>query len=146
MSQWDARNNSFCRSGPANQNEVGSKPTPGRFDPENPVIQKLAKEYGLSPEEYLADPNAHSGQSNETSELDTSIEEWKKALEVASTASGYTVAELSEKLQIPESTLRRKLRNLVAAGKCTVGGGRRTSANGRSDSIVTVYQLKGKEK
>lgn len=80
------------------------------------------------------------------SELDTTIEEWKEALEVASYVEGHTVAELSTKLKIPESTLRRKLHFLITTGKCTKGVGRRTSTNGRSINVAVYQLVKGEEK
>jgi len=145
--------------------KIDQKPAPGRFDPEHPAVKSLAKEYGLTPEEYLADPTAHSKQienneldrkvyeydeARDTSDsienpdigqLDTSMDEWRAALKVAEHTPGYTITELSAKLKIAESTLRRKLRNLIANGRCNKGVGRRISDNGRSISVI-VYQLK----
>lgn len=81
----------------------------------------------------------------ESNELDTSIDEWKEALEVATFSPGCTIGELSEKLSIPKSTLRRKLRDLINRGMCTKDMSRRTSANGSSIPVVVYRLVKGEE-
>lgn len=79
----------------------------------------------------------------ETSELDTSIDEWREALEV-SDDEGQTVGELAEATGLPESTLRDKLKKLIKEGKCVKGTAVRNIEGRRGR--WNVYHLMGEEK
>lgn len=76
---------------------------------------------------------------NETSELDTSVDEWKAVMEVPDDP-GYTLHYLASQLGIPETTLRRKIQKLIIEGKAKIG--KATFAGRR----CAVYQLTGEEK
>lgn len=72
---------------------------------------------------------------DEIGQLDTTVEEWKEALEVKDD-EGQTIDEISVATGVSETTTRRKLYELIKEGKCIRG--RRGRFN--------VYQLTGEEK
>lgn len=80
---------------------------------------------------------------NEIGELDTSIEEWKNALEVKDD-KGETIDDIVEATGVAPSTVRRKIKKLIQEGKCVQGEAVRIVC-GRKIRY-RVYQLKGEEK
>lgn len=79
--------------------------------------------------------------------LDTTIDEWREAIEnacIKCDAPGETLVELSKRLEIPETTIRRRIYRLLLEGRCVSGTGFRRDRKGRYYN-VTVYQLIPKE-
>lgn len=184
MSQWDARDPSFCRGFEQSteskeeteetedvkvyinhyfnmrrnhavmtnkyQDEIGESSkqehAPGRYDHKNPTIQKLADERGLSPEQYLADSYTHPERLDEVGQLDTTVEEWREALEVKDDP-GETITELMERLGIKRTRLRTMINKLVKEGKAKRGyASRKNSYRGKSYQCAVYQLLKEEEK
>jgi DNA-binding Lrp family transcriptional regulator len=84
--------------------------------------------------------------SDVSTTLDTTIEEWRAELErMSHNDPGSTLFELAKSLGVSESTMRRRITQLINEGKCIDGIGQRIDSLGRSYD-VTVYQLRPKKK
>ena len=92
-------------------------------------------------------PGGHEMSSNE---LDTTVDEWRGAMEgfaFATTLSslpflenGKTTGELAETFNVSRDTISRRLKALIKKGTCRKGRGIRTSLTGQ-EKTVPVYQL-----
>ncbi len=79
--------------------------------------------------------------------LDTTVDEWQEAIGdayIKCDAEGRTLMELSEELQIPETTMRRHILKLLSESRCTSGTGFRMDRRGRFYNVM-VYQLTPKK-
>lgn len=79
-------------------------------------------------------------QQDEVGELDTSVEEWKAALEVKDDP-GETITELMERLGIKRTRLRMMINKLVKEGKAKRGYASRTNSYTGKSYQCAVYQL-----
>ena len=84
-------------------------------------------------------------------ELDTTIDEWRKAMEnlslggsrwssLPSLPKGKTTNELCEIFGVCEEVMRRRVRKLIKEGRCKKGKAPREMITGEK-RIVPVYQL-----
>lgn len=71
-------------------------------------------------------------------------DEWSAAIGPVNDP-GYTVKELEDKLGVPRRTLSKRLKKMLADGKCACGRAIRVSSIGRKQP-VPVYRLVGESK
>ncbi len=75
-----------------------------------------------------------------TQKLEAPGDEWSAAIGLTNDA-GHTAKELSEKLGVPKRTLAKKLKQMMADGRCICGHAIRENAIGRMHP-VPVYRLR----
>ncbi len=79
--------------------------------------------------------------------LDTTVEEWRVAIDEASGSSaieGKTAIELAEEYGCSGTWMRKKLNKMIELGRCKRMRGRRVASDGRT-MPVNVYQLRPKK-
>ena len=78
----------------------------------------------------------------EENELDTTVEEWKNAIEEMYYPNdpGFTRRELQDKLNVTYWAVTKILEQMLSEGRCIRGKGTRIDSVGRKQAIP-VYQL-----